>query len=95
MPVLGSVGSSGSTRRRYGGWVTQAEVDAGARPGTTTNDAEKLAQLERDNRELCWSNAILRSASTSFAAERAALPICVTTPPARGTERQREVRPPQ
>jgi transposase len=51
------------------GWVTQAEVDAGTRPGTTTNDAEKLAQLERDNRELRRANAILRSASTFFAAE--------------------------
>ncbi len=51
------------------GWVTQAEVDAGARPGTTTNDAEKLAQLERDNRELRRANAILRSASAFFAAE--------------------------
>jgi transposase len=51
------------------GWVTQAEVDAGARPGTTTSDAEKLAQLERDNRELRRANAILRSASAFFAAE--------------------------
>jgi transposase len=51
------------------GWVTQAEVDAGARPGTTTGDAEKLAQLERDNRELRRANAILRSASAFFAAE--------------------------
>jgi len=55
------------------------EVDAGSRPGTTTNNAEKLAQLERDNRELRRANAILRSASTFFAAERAALPICFTT----------------
>ncbi len=51
------------------GWVTQAEVDAGARPGTSTNDAERLAQLERDNRELRRANAILRSASAFFAAE--------------------------
>jgi transposase len=51
------------------GWVTQAEVDAGARPGTTTNDAEKLAELERDNRELRRANAILRTASAFFAAE--------------------------
>jgi transposase len=51
------------------GWVTQAEVDAGARPGTSTHDAEKLAQLERDNRELRRANAILRTASAFFAAE--------------------------
>jgi transposase len=51
------------------GWVTQAEVDAGARPGTSTSDAEKLAQLERDNRELRRANAILRSAWAFFAVE--------------------------
>jgi transposase len=51
------------------GWVTQAEVDAGARPGTSTSEAEKIAQLERDNRELRRANAILRSASAFFAAE--------------------------
>ncbi|WP_240675158.1 IS3 family transposase [Cellulomonas endophytica] len=44
-------------------WVTQAEVDAGDRPGTTTSDAQRLAELERENRELRRSNAILRSAS--------------------------------
>ena len=47
----------------------QAEVDAGARPGTSTSEAEKIAQLERDNRELRRANAILRSASAFFAAE--------------------------
>jgi transposase len=59
------------------GWVTQAEVDAGARPGTSTSDAEKLAQLERDNRELRRANAILRSASAFFAAELCATRRCV------------------
>ena len=51
------------------GWVTQAEVDAGVRPGTTSSEAEKIAQLERDNRELRRANVILRSASAFFAAE--------------------------
>ena len=50
-------------------WVTQAEVDAGDRPGTTTNDAQRLAELERENRELRRANAILKSASAFFAAE--------------------------
>lgn len=50
-------------------WVTQAEVDAGDRPGTSTSDAQRLAELERENRELRRSNAILRSASAFFAAE--------------------------
>ncbi len=45
------------------GWVTQAEVDEGSRPGTTSSDAEKLGNLEREVKELRRANAILRSAS--------------------------------
>ncbi len=45
------------------GWVSQAEIDAGARVGTTTVEGARLAELERDNRELRRANAILRSAS--------------------------------
>lgn len=51
------------------GWVHRAEIDAGSRPGTTTDDATRLAGLERENRELRRANAILRSASAFFAAE--------------------------
>ena len=51
------------------GWVTQAEIDTGDRPGTTTADAARVAELEREVRELRRANAILRSASAFFAAE--------------------------
>ena len=51
------------------GWVSQAEIDAGERVGTTTSDAARLAELEREVKELRRSNAILRSASAFFAAE--------------------------
>ena len=50
-------------------WVKQAETDAGQRPGTTSSDAERLAALERENRELRRANQILKSAATFFAAE--------------------------
>lgn len=50
-------------------YVRRAEVDAGHRPGTTAADAARLAELERENRELRRANAILRSASAFFAAE--------------------------
>jgi transposase len=50
-------------------WVKRAEVDAGDRPGTTTSDAARIAQLEREVRELRRANGILRSASAFFAAE--------------------------
>lgn len=67
--MLGSDDHLGINPETLRGWVTQAEVDAGGRPGTTTSDAAKLAGLERENRELCRANAILRSASAFFAAE--------------------------
>ncbi len=51
------------------GWVAQAEVDTGSRSGTSTSDAQRIAELERENRELRRANSILRSASTFFAAE--------------------------
>ena len=50
-------------------WVKQAETDAGERPGTTTSDAERIAALERENRELRRANQILKSAASFFAAE--------------------------
>jgi transposase len=50
-------------------WVKQAETDAGQRPGTSSSDAERLAALEREVRELRRANQILKSAATFFAAE--------------------------
>ena len=50
-------------------WVKQAETDAGVRPGITSSDAERLAALERENRELRRANQILKSAASFFAAE--------------------------
>lgn len=49
-------------------WVRQAEIDGGVRPGTTTSDAERLAQLERENRELRRANEILKTSAALFAA---------------------------
>jgi len=50
-------------------WVRQAEVDGGLRPGTSTQDKERIAVLEREVRELRRTNEILRTASAFFAAE--------------------------
>ncbi len=50
-------------------WVKQAEIDGGVRPGTTTGEAERIAQLERENRQLRRANTILKQASAFFAAE--------------------------
>ena len=50
-------------------WIRQAEVDAGKRPGITTSDTQRLAELERENRELRRANEILKAASAFFARE--------------------------
>jgi transposase len=50
-------------------WLRQAEIDAGHRPGLTSEERERLRALERENRELRRANEILRSASAFFAAE--------------------------
>ena len=33
-------------------WVVQAEIDRGGRAGTTSEDAQRISELERENREL-------------------------------------------
>jgi transposase-like protein len=48
-------------------WVRQAERDAGQRPGLTTDERQRLKQLERDNVELKRANEILRKAAAFFA----------------------------
>lgn len=48
-------------------WVRQAERDTGRRPGLTTEERQRLKELERENRELRRANEILRKASAYFA----------------------------
>jgi transposase len=50
-------------------WVNQADVDAGQRPGVTSEDNARIRRLEQENRELRRANEILKSASAFFAAE--------------------------
>jgi transposase len=50
-------------------WVRQAEVDGGRRPGVTTEERRRIAELERENRELRRANDILKAASAFFARE--------------------------
>jgi transposase len=33
-------------------WIRQAEIDGGTRPGTTTEESRRIAELEREVREL-------------------------------------------
>ena len=51
------------------GWVRQAEVDGGRRPGMTTAEQQRITELEREVRELRRANDILKAASAFFARE--------------------------
>ena len=50
-------------------WVKRAEVDAGKRPGLTSEDQVELKRLRKENFELRRANDILQAAATFFGAE--------------------------
>ncbi len=50
-------------------WVRRAEIDAGARPGRSTDELEELSRLRRENAELRRANDILKAAASFFGAE--------------------------
>ena len=62
--IAGKLGCTSETLRR---WVRQAERDTGHRAGLTTDERQRLKELERENRELKRTNEILRLASAFFA----------------------------
>lgn len=62
--ISGKIGCSAHTLLD---WVKKTEVDSGKRAGLSTDVAEKLKALERENRELRQANEILRKASAYFA----------------------------
>ena len=62
--IAAKIGCTAETLRK---WVRQTERDQGRRPGLTTEERERLKQLERENRELRRANEILRKASAYFA----------------------------
>ena len=51
------------------GWLKQAEIDDGRRPGTSSADSARIAELEREVRDLRRANDILKAASIFFATE--------------------------
>ena len=55
---------SGETLRK---WVRTTEVDTGRRDGITSDERERIKDLEREVRELRRTNEILRKASAFFA----------------------------
>jgi transposase len=59
------IGSAETLRK----WVRRAEVDAGQRPGVTSEESAQIKALKKENAELRRANEILKAASAFFAAE--------------------------
>ena len=62
--IASKIGCTHETLRR---WVRQTERDQGIRAGMTSDDRDRLKQLQRENKELKRANEILRKASAYFA----------------------------
>jgi transposase len=62
--ITEKIGCTAETLRK---WVRQAERDQGARPGLTTEERQRLKQLERETFELRRANEILKKAAAYFA----------------------------
>jgi transposase-like protein len=65
--VLSIAAKIGCAPQTLNDWVNKAEVDGGKRPGVSSEMAERMKALERENRELRQANEILRKASAYFA----------------------------
>ena len=66
--TISSIASKvGCTTETLRNWVRRAERDTGKRPGLTTEERQRLKDLEREVRELRRANEILRKASAFFA----------------------------
>ena len=64
--VAGKLGMASETLRK---WLRQEAVDQGRRPGVTSEERERIRELEREVRELRRANEILKAASAFFARE--------------------------
>jgi len=62
--IASKIGCTPETLRK---WVTRMEVDTGAKPGVSSDQQQRMKDLERENRELKRANDILRSAAAFFA----------------------------
>ena len=62
--IAEKIGCTAETLRK---WVRRAEIDRGRRAGLTSDERQRMKELERENRELRRANAILREASAYFA----------------------------
>ena len=47
----------------------ETKIDGGRRPGVSSEEAQRIKELERENKELRRANEILKAASAFFARE--------------------------
>ena len=64
--VAKKVGVGRETARR---WLVQADINAGARPGTTSDESAEIRRLKAENKKLREDNEILKAATVFFAGE--------------------------
>ena len=64
--VASKLGCDSETLRK---WRRRSQIDAGVRPGVTSEESAELRRLRRENAELRRANEILKTASAFFAAE--------------------------
>jgi len=64
--IAGKLGMTPETLRN---WLRRDEVDHGQRPGVTSDERQRIRELEQENRELRRANEILKAASAFFARE--------------------------
>ena len=57
----------GCVPQTFNEWVKRVKVDTGLRDGVTTAEAQRVKELERENKELRRANEILKLASAFFA----------------------------
>jgi transposase len=72
-------------------WVKRADIDSGKRAGISTETAEKLKALERENCELRQANEILRKASAYFVQGEARRPCGAWPRTKRSTARSNDL----
>jgi transposase len=64
--VAKKLGVGRETARR---WLVQADVNAGARPGVTSDESAEIKRLKAENNRLREDNEILEAATVFFAGE--------------------------
>src|SRR6202162_2351228 len=65
--TLASVGQKlGVNPETLRNWVEKAEIDSGQRPGTTSDDKKRIAELEKEVRELRRGDEVMEAGGGCF-----------------------------